>query len=172
MALCGMGSPASRSDFGIEPFQILWQRVLDLVPRGFGGDPDVRERTPLRIRVERAEADAPDLGIAERAAVERRTAVATERPELARRRLVLGNEVGTRGDLEVLRSRRRVRRERGARSPLALFAVTEPSRPELAGDAVANATAEATTFEHCSSIPTGRYRSLYQMSWISSGSSG
>src|SRR5439155_4063772 len=68
----------------------------DLEPRRLFGHPEVRERAPARVPVERAEPDPERLRVVGAPAVHGRAAARAERAELPRRRLVLADSLASR----------------------------------------------------------------------------
>jgi hypothetical protein len=148
-------SAASRLGFAIGnvALGVAWQLVVDLIPRSLLGYPDMNERPPFGIGIQRPEADAPDVGLTSATTENGRSAARAECPKPSGGRLVLGEQLLARKKLEVLRAGGRIRRECGPRSLPALHTVTEPRGSELPRNAEPNTAAETTTLEHADPLP-------------------
>src|SRR5262245_16536293 len=126
-------------------FGKLRQIVGDLEPRGFGADPTVGKRAAAGVAVERAETDAQMVLVAGRPAVDRRAAVRAEGAELSGRRFELADTLAAGQKRDVAVAHVGVGRERRAAGPLALRTVAVHDGPDAAGDAIADAAAQAVT---------------------------
>src|SRR5208283_2963167 len=91
------------------------------MPRRFGADPYVRDRTLTGIVVEGAEANADEI---EPSTIERRAASRAERAKVRRGGFILGDQLGARDDTKLAGSHRCVGRECAARRATTHRAVT------------------------------------------------
>src|SRR5512147_373703 len=115
---------------------MLWDRVVDLVPRRLRADEDVQARAHARIAVDRAQCDAEALGVRAVVPEERRAAAAAEAARDAGRRFVARDLGLAREPAELGALRRCVAAERGAVLLAAHRAVAVRGAREPAGDLV------------------------------------
>src|SRR5262249_13395919 len=146
-ATCASGTARGSTSWRVssarrQTLRILRQRVADLVPGRLVRDEHVHARAQAGIFLERAQADAHDVGLRVRALVERRAAAAAERADRVRRRLVLADQLRARGQHEVVALRVGIRAEGAAAGAPALAAVAVTQRAELARDLVADPLAQ------------------------------
>jgi len=107
------------------PLGVLWRAIENLVPVGLRGDEDVRRGFGTDRRVERAEAQAQQIGQAVALAEQRRAALAAERQADAGRRFVLRDRLCAGEQPEVAPSYGRYRIEGRAAGLAALRAMAE-----------------------------------------------